>query len=116
MSEKDLAEMFECPGSGNKGAIYLIKLVKNHFIVKQSCPPDGKRLFRIPVRLEDQSVPYFRDSVFRCFKCGQGIKVAHVKHSGPWSLIYLSCPTHGNKRHKIWSSVYKEISNEVAAK
>jgi hypothetical protein len=40
-----------------------------------------------------------------------------VKYSGPWALIKLSCPTHGNRLpyHKIWTTVYLEISNEVVA-
>jgi len=121
MSQSDLAKMFDCPSSGNKGAVHLIKLVKDQILVKQSCPtlnPYGwtskVRLLRIPLRLKDQCVSYFRDAVFRCFKCGQEATVDHVKHSGPWTLIKLSCPTHGNKlpTYKIWSTVYSDISNE----
>ena len=58
-------------------------IATNSAIVKQSCMPQGK-----------------------CCKCGQEATVDHVKFSGPWALIKLSCPTHGNKlhTHKIWSS------------
>ena len=114
ISETDLAKMFECPVSGNKGAVHLIKLVKDQIIVKQRCPNHLEKVLRIPLRLKDQCVSYFRGAVFRCFKCGQEATVDLVKFSGPWTLIKLSCPTHGNKlpTHKIWSSVYAEISNE----
>ena len=124
MSQSDLTKMFDCPGSGNKGAVYLIKLVRNQILVKQSCPtlvPYGwtskGRLLRIPLRLKDQCISLFRDTVFRCYKCGQEATVDHMKFSGPWALIKLSCLTHGNKlpTHKIWSSVYSDISNGVDA-
>jgi len=124
MSQSDLAKMFDCPSSGNKSAVHLIKLVKDQILVKQSCPtlrPYGwtnkVRLLRIPLRLKDQCVSYFRDAVFRCFKCGQEATVDLVKFSGPWTLIKLSCPTHGNKlpTHKIWSTIFTEISNEGIA-
>lgn len=121
MSPSDLINTFACPSSGNKGAVFLIKIVKDFILVKQSCPtlhPYGwtnkVRVFRIPIWLKDQCVSYFRDTVFRCFECGHEAKVEYVKFSGPWALIRLSCPTHGNTRpyHKIWGTVYSEISNE----
>ena len=121
MSQSDLINIFDCPSSGNKGAVFLIKFVKNFILVKQSCPtlhPYGwtnkVRVFRIPLRLKDHCVSYFRDTVFRCFKCGHEATVDYVRFSGPWALIRLSCPTHGNTRpyHKIYSTIYSEISNE----
>jgi len=114
MSQSDLVNMFDCPGSGNKGAVHLIKLEKDNFLVKQRCPPKGGRSFRIPLTLKDQSIPHFRDTVFRCYKCGQGSTVDHVKSLGWWTLIKLSCPTHGNNLpyHKIWTNIFIEISNE----
>jgi len=124
MSQSDLAKMFDCPSSGKKGAVHLIKLVKDQILVKQSCPtlaPDGwtskVRHLRIPLRLKDQCVSHFRDAVFRCFKCGEEATVDQVKLSGPWTLIKLSCPTHGKKipTHKIWSTIYSDISNGVDA-
>jgi len=117
MSQSDLAKMFDCPSSGNKGAVYLIKLVKDPILVKLKCPNHSGRRLRIPLRLKDQCVPYFQDAVFRCFKCGQESTVDIVKISGPWTLIKLSCPTHGNKLpyHKIWNTVYSDISNGVDA-
>lgn len=124
MSQSDLINMFDCPSSGNKSAVYLIKLVKDQILVKQSCPtlqPYGwtskPRHLRIPLRLKDQCNSHFRDAVFRCYKCGQESSVDHVKFSGPWTLIKLSCPTHGNKIpiHKIWSTIYSDITNEVIA-
>jgi transcription elongation factor Elf1 len=118
MSETDLVKMFECPVSGSKSAVQMIKLVKDQILVKQSCPPNKVRLLRIPLRLKDQSIPYFRDAVFRCFKCGQEAAVDFVKTSGPWTLLTLSCPTHGYKQptHKIWSSIYSDMTKEVVAK
>jgi hypothetical protein len=124
MSQSDLAKMFDCPSSGNKGAVLLIRLIKDQILVKQSCPtlhPYGwtskVRVFRIPLRFKDLCASYFRDAVFRCYKCGQKTTVDLVKFSGPWTLIKLSCPTHGNKlpTHKIWSTVYSDISNGVDA-
>ena len=118
ISETDLIKMFECPVSGTKSAIKLIKLVKDHVLVKQNCPPDKVRILRIPLRLKDQSIPYFRDAVFRCVKCGQKATVDFVKISGPWTLLTLSCPTHGYKQptHKIWSAIYSDLTKEVVAR
>ena len=115
MSQSDLVNMFTCPSSGNKGAIYLIKLEKHQILVKLKCPNHSGRRLRIPLRLKDQSISYFRDAVFRCYECGQKATVDRVKFSGPWALIKLSCPTHGNKlrTHKIWSTVYSDISKGV---
>lgn len=112
MSQSDLVEVFNCNGSGNKSAVYLIKLAKDKIVVKQSCPPSGTRRFTIPLRLTDQCIPYFQDMVFRCFKCGQEATVDHVNLSGTWTLLKMSCPTHGNELtyHKIWSTIYKEIA------
>jgi hypothetical protein len=118
MSQSDLAKMFECPINGNKGVVHLIKLTGFQILAKIKCPSGGVRLLKIPLRLGAQCVPYFRDSVYRCFKCGQKSTVDLVKHSGPWTLIKLNCPTHGNNlpTHKIWSSIYVEISGEGIAK
>lgn len=115
MSQSDLAKMFESPESGNKVVVHLIKPVGFQILVKIRYPPSGMRILRIPLKLKDQSIPYFQDAVFRCFKCGQKIPVDHVKRSGPWTLIRLNCPVHGYflPYHKIWSTIYTKISREV---
>ncbi|MFX0106103.1 MAG: hypothetical protein ACFE75_11515 [Candidatus Hodarchaeota archaeon] len=115
ISQSDIIKMFECPQCGTIGATYLIKLAKDQILVKQRCPNHGGRLFRLPIRLEDHSISHFRDTIFRCFKCGQEVKVDHVRFSGPWTLIKLSCPTHGNRLpyHKIWRTIYDKISKEA---
>jgi len=117
MSQSDVSEIFACPECGNIGAIYLIKLAKDQILVKHKCPIHGGRLLRLPLRLLDHCISHFRDNVFRCFKCGQETTVDHVKSSRPWTLIKLSCPTHGNRLpyHKIWTTVYNEISKEGVA-
>ena len=112
ITETDLAKMFECQTTnGNAGAIHLIKVTKHQILVKQRWPSGEKRFFRIPMRLMNECIPYFRDRIFRCFKCGQESMVDHEKHSGPWTLIKLTCPTHGNNLsyHKIWTTVYYDV-------
>jgi hypothetical protein len=113
MTESDLVNIFDHSRSGNKGVISLIKLAKDQIIVKLRFPQHDPRLVKIPLRLLDLCLPEFRDRVFRCFKCGQEATVDRVKLSGPWTLINLSCPTHGNKltNYKIWTSIYSKISN-----
>ena len=115
MSQSDLAKMFTCPECGSIVATHLIKLEKDQILVKQNCRIHLVKVLRIPLRLKDQCISHFRDTVFRCYKCGQEATVDFVKLSGPWTLIKLSCPTHGNKipTHKIWSSVYSDISKGV---
>ena len=118
MSQSDLAKMFTCPECGSIVATHLIKLEKDQILVKQNCRIHLVKVLRIPLRLKDQCISHFRDTVFRCYKCGQEATVDHLKFSEPWTLIKLSCPTHGNKipTHKIWSTVYSNISNGVDAK
>ncbi len=118
MSQSDLVNMFTCPECGSIVATYLIKLEKDQILVKQNCPIHLVKVYRIPLRLKDQCISYFRDTVFRCYKCGQEATVDHLKFSKPWTLIKLSCTTQGNKipTHKIWSTVYSNISNGVDAK
>jgi hypothetical protein len=113
MTPSELPKLFECPESGTRGAVFLIKLINNQMVVKQSCPPFGKRSFRISLKLKEQSIPLFRDTVLRCFYCGQVATLNYTKLSGPWTLLKLSCPTHGNKlpTHKIWTKIYTDISN-----
>lgn len=115
MSQSDVSKMFACPRCGTVGAIYLIKVVGPKILIKQRCPIHGGRLFRLPLRLRDHCISYFRDTIFRCYKCGQEATVDHVRFSGNWTLIKVSCPTHGNRLpyHKIWRTVYTEISKEV---
>jgi hypothetical protein len=112
MTPSELAKLFECPESGNRGAVFLIKVIKNQIVVKQNCPPIGKRSFRISQKFKAQSIPLFRDTVLRCFYCGQVATLDYMKLSGPWTLLKLSCPTHGNKlpTHKIWSTIYSDIT------
>ena len=115
MSQSDLGNIFTCPACGSITATYLIKLEKDQIIVKQKCPNHSGKLHRIPLRFIDYCISYFRDSVFLCFKCGQESTVYHVWHSGAWTLIKLSCPTHGIQmpNYKIWNSIYPEITNKA---
>ncbi|MHA2283180.1 MAG: hypothetical protein ACXAC5_20250 [Promethearchaeota archaeon] len=114
MSQSDVIKMFDCPTSGVKGTVKFIKLEKDQILVRYKCPIQGVRLLRIPIRFKDQCISHFRDTVFRCFKCGKESTIDHVKYSGPFTLVKLSCPTHGTDLpyHKIWSNIYTEISNE----
>jgi len=117
ISQSDLVNMFTCSGCGSILTTYLIKSVKDQILVKQKCPNHLEKVLKIPLRLKDQCISHFRDTVFRCYKCGQEATVDRVILSGPWTLIKLSCPTHGNKipTHKIWSTIFHEISNEGIA-
>ncbi|MFW9771117.1 MAG: hypothetical protein ACFFA2_06320 [Promethearchaeota archaeon] len=110
MTQLDLVNMFNCPKCGTIGAIYFVKLVQDKFLVKQKCPFHGGRHFELPIRLKDGSISHFLDAIFRCPKCGQEAKLFHAKYSGPWALITVDCPTHGLKVHKIWNSIYNEIT------
>ncbi|MHA2051922.1 MAG: hypothetical protein ACW986_20120 [Promethearchaeota archaeon] len=114
MSQSDVSKMFDCPKNESKGVVKFIKLEKDQILVRHRCPIQGVRLLRIPIRFKDQCISHFRDTVFRCFKCGEESTIDHVKYSGPFTLVNLSCPTHGTNLpyHKIWNSIYTEISNE----
>ncbi|MHA2123279.1 MAG: hypothetical protein ACW990_18935, partial [Promethearchaeota archaeon] len=114
ISKSDLIELFEHSTDGTHGIIKYIKLEKDQILVRQKSTDPKKRLLRIPIRFKDQCIPHFRKNVFRCFKCGKESTIDHMKHSGPFTLVKLSCPTHGTDipHHKIWSSIYDEISKE----
>ncbi|MFX1496974.1 MAG: hypothetical protein ACFFBH_05585 [Promethearchaeota archaeon] len=110
ISQSNLNNLFACPKCGTIATIYLIKVVRDYILVKQRCPIHGIGHSLIPTRLKDDSMPYFRDAIFRCFKCGQKANLFHEKYSGPWALISVDCPTHGIKTYRIWHSVYEEIT------
>ncbi|MHA2399176.1 MAG: hypothetical protein ACXADU_09830 [Promethearchaeota archaeon] len=114
MSSSDVFDLFEDSIDDPEGIIKFIKLEKDQILVRQRSDNRGRRLLRIPIRFKDQCISHFRDNVFRCFKCGKESPIDHVKHSGPFTLVKLSCSTHGRNipYHKIWSTVYNEISNE----
>jgi ribosomal protein L32 len=115
ISQSDVIKMFECPQCGTIGATYFIKLVKDQILIKQRCPKHGGRFFRLPIRLKDESITHFRNTIFLCSKCGQVATEVNVKFSGPWTLINLSCITHGISLppHKIWGTVYNEIIKDI---
>lgn len=113
LSQADLVNLFSCPKCGTIGAIYFVKPVKDQLLVKQKCPYHGGRLFKLPIRLKDDSISHFQDAIFRCLKCGQRATSFHVKYSLPWALITVDCPTHGLKTYKIWYTVYSEISEGI---
>jgi hypothetical protein len=111
MSRPDFSNIFSCPRCGTIGAIYLLKVAGNKMIIKQRCPQHGGRSYKLPLIQKDQFIPYIRNAVFRCYKCGQEATVDNLKMSGPWTLIRAACPIHGNKLpyQKIWSAIYTEI-------
>ena len=117
ISQSDLDNMFTCRGCGSILTTFIIKLEKDQILVKQKCPTHAENVRRISLSLKDQCISHFQDTVFRCYRCGQVATVDRVKLSGPWTLITLSCPTHGNKlrTYKIWSTIFTEISNEGIA-
>ncbi|MFW9770550.1 MAG: zinc-ribbon domain-containing protein [Candidatus Heimdallarchaeota archaeon] len=112
MTEQDLSKMFSCPRCGTMGAIYVLKIAGGRMVIKQRCPIHGGRSYNVPLMQKDLFLPYIKDAVFRCFKCGQEAKVDYLKIKGPWTLIRSNCPTHGKKLpiQKIWTSVYNELS------
>lgn len=114
MTQQDYSKMFSCPRCGTMGAIFLLKVIGYQILIKQRCPTHGGRKYVVPLMKKDEFMPYIRDAVFRCYKCGQEAIVDYVKVKGPWSLIRCSCPTHRNKLpfYKIWSSIYNEISGK----
>jgi len=112
MTQQDYSKIFSCPRCGAMGAIYVLKVAGNKMVVKQRCPIHGGRSFNIPTMQKDLFLPYIKDSIFRCYKCGQEAKVDFLKVKGPWTLIKCDCPTHGKNlpTQKIWTSIYNEIS------
>ena len=115
MTQPDFSKMFSCPRCGTMGAIYFLKVAGNNMIIKQRCPIHGGRSYKVPLVQKDISIPYIRDAVYKCYKCGQEVSVDQIKASGPWTLIRGACPNHGNKLpfQKIWNSVYAEISSKA---
>ena len=114
MSQSDVIKIFDCPKSGGKGVVSFIKLEKDQILVRHKCSIRGVRLLKIPIRFKDQCISHFRDTVFRCFKCGKDSTLDHKIISGHFTKVKLSCPTHGTDipYHKIWSNIYYEITNE----
>ena len=112
MSQLDYSKMFSCPKCGTMGAIFLVKLAGTKMIIKQRCPTHGGRVIKLPLMQKDLVIPYIRNAVFRCFKCGQEAAVHSMRVAGPWTIIKCNCPTHANKlpNQKIWSTVYTEIT------
>lgn len=118
MVQSDYSQMFSCPRCGARGAIINLKAAGSYIIIKQKCPTHGGRTIKIPLVQKDLVLPYIRDGVFRCFKCGQEATLDHMKVSGYWTLVRMLCPTHGNKLPfaKIWGTIYSELpKGEVAA-
>ena len=117
MVNPDYSSFFMCPHCESKGAIYLIKEEGGMIIVKQNCPTHGARRFTLPSRIKDHFIPYFRDLVPLCFKCGQKSEIMkNIKTSGPWTLVRCNCPTHrtGMPVYKIWNTIYHEMAFETS--
>ncbi|MFX1496812.1 MAG: zinc-ribbon domain-containing protein [Promethearchaeota archaeon] len=114
MTEQDYSKMFSCPRCGAMGAIYVLKVAGNRIVIKQRCPIHGGRKYNVPLMQKDLFIPYLKDAIFRCFKCGQEAKVDYMKIKGPWTLIRSYCPTHGKNLpiQKIWTSIYNEVSSK----
>ncbi|MFX0075037.1 MAG: zinc-ribbon domain-containing protein [Candidatus Hermodarchaeota archaeon] len=113
MAEYDYKKAFSCPRCGVVGNVYLVKVSGKTVIVKQRCPQHGGRQFKVNLNEKDKYIQYIKDSVFRCFRCGEKADQSYLKVSGPWTLIKTKCPTHGaTTTQKIWSTVYNEISSE----
>ncbi len=113
MSHIDYSTIFSCPRCGTMGAIFLVKLAGTQMIIKQRCPTHGGRTIKLPLMQKDLVMPYIRNSVFKCFKCGQDATPNLIKIAGPWTIIKCTCPIHGNKvpNQKIWSTIYAEITS-----
>ena len=114
MSQLDYSHMFTCPRCGTMGAIFFLKLAGTRMIIKQRCPTHGGRVIKLPLLQKDLVMPYIRNAVFKCFKCGQDAAVHSMKIAGPWTIIKCTCPTHANKlpNQKIWSTIYNEIASK----
>ena len=114
MSQLDYSHMFTCPRCGTMGAIFLLKLAGTQMIIKQRCPTHGGRTIKLPLMQKDLVMPYIRNAVFKCFKCGQDAAIHSIKVAGPWTIIKCNCPTHANKlpNQKIWSTIYNEIASK----
>ncbi|MFW9785516.1 MAG: hypothetical protein ACFFFB_24755, partial [Candidatus Heimdallarchaeota archaeon] len=103
MTQQDPNQLFSCPRCGTKGAIYLVKIEGTKFIVKQKCPTHGGKRYTFPRDQKEFIIPYIRDELFRCFKCGQEATIATKKVSGFWTMIRCECPTHGVQQQ--WQKV-----------
>ena len=115
MDKPDYSLLFNCPKCRSFGSIYLVKLTNLEVIIKQRCPDHGGRQFKINSSRKDLILPFIHNGVFRCYKCGQQASVHQKKVSGAWTLVKLSCPTHGNKLpfQKIWGTIYTEITMKL---
>ncbi len=117
MVSSDYSHLFKCPKCGTTGAIYFLKVSGGYMIIKQKCPQHGGRSFKIPMMQKNQVLPYINNAVFRCFKCAAEAKSDSIKMSGPWAVIKVHCPTHGNNvpTHKIWGLIYNEMAGTPSA-
>ncbi|MBD3195087.1 MAG: hypothetical protein GF317_08540 [Candidatus Lokiarchaeota archaeon] len=108
MSDQDYTKVFVCPKCGRKESLYLLKVNSQHVIIKQRCPTHGGRSFKVPLRDLYNYIDLIKDSILRCYKCGERTHIDREKFKGPWALVKGYCPTHKNglPKQKIWSAVY----------
>ncbi|MHA1381170.1 MAG: hypothetical protein ACTSRG_22610 [Candidatus Helarchaeota archaeon] len=112
MVQIDHSQMFKCPKCGQMGIAVVIKVAGNVTVVKLKCPAHGGKTLKLSTPQIGQYIGIFKDSIFRCLKCGRAANIDHMKVSGPWTLVRMSCEVHGNhlSYQKIWSSIYQQVS------
>jgi len=108
VNSQNYDHFFRCTKCQKRGAIFLLKVNNNQIIIKQRCPQHGAKSFKVPLTKLADYIEFIKDSMFRCYKCGEKTTLQNIKFSGPWALLKGYCPTHkdGLPVQKIWSAIY----------
>ncbi len=111
MSPVDYSHLFRCSRCNNIGTTYLLKYTPHKVVVKNKCPIHGAKSFVIPLNSLESLIPVIKDSIYRCFKCGERTTIDTIKTKKNWTLIRMNCDTHNNSLpfQKISTNVYDMV-------
>lgn len=118
MSPVDYSHLFRCARCNNTGIIFLVKYTPHKIIVKQKCILHGKKSFVIPLKSLGSLLPVIKDSLFRCWICGERTTIDTIKTKKPWTLIRGKCEIHKNALpfQKISTNIYDMLQDFEAPK
>ena len=115
MAYQQYRDMFLCPKCNKNGPILMVKISGQKIIIKKKCPKHGTRVIKPPLMALDQIIDLIREATYRCRKCGRDSMATWMKADGPWTLMKVSCPTHGTQSvQRIWNIIYTQISTMPA--
>ena len=105
------SHLFRCARCNSTGIIFLLKYTSHNIIVKTKCIYHGKKSFVIPIKSLKILLPVIKDSIFRCWKCGERTTIDTIKTDKTWTLIKGYCETHKNALpiQKISTNVYNML-------